>query len=192
MRASEVEERTHKEIKELGREVMRGWAGRLAEEASNRAERAGAVRYKKTLYWHSSLGGVEVEEVRYRDRRGRQQRPFSEPIKAHLPIGSGEVESAHHSLHPDDGGVIKSVGFHSARQNLLRTTVCFSRLGGKGGPAGRGKSVVPYFDATKFPHGTMRQLVAGKNIPFSLPKPGHLPPASGGKQASVKKPRLTK
>jgi hypothetical protein len=73
MRASEVEERTHKEIKELGREVMRGWAGRLAEGASNRAERAGAVRYKKRCYWHSSLGEVEVEEVRYRDRRGRQQ-----------------------------------------------------------------------------------------------------------------------
>jgi hypothetical protein len=39
MRASEAGERTHKEIKELGREVMRGWAGHLAEEAGRQLKR---------------------------------------------------------------------------------------------------------------------------------------------------------
>jgi hypothetical protein len=43
-RASEAEERVIKEIKELGREVMEGWARRLVEEASNREERSGAER----------------------------------------------------------------------------------------------------------------------------------------------------
>jgi hypothetical protein len=44
--AAEAEERTLKEIKELGREVMRGWAG--AWRKRRRIERSGAVRYKKT------------------------------------------------------------------------------------------------------------------------------------------------
>jgi hypothetical protein len=48
-----------------GRSVESGGAG-------------GAIRDKKTLRGHRSLGEAEVEETLCRDQRGRQQRLFSE------------------------------------------------------------------------------------------------------------------
>jgi hypothetical protein len=47
-READAEERMIREIKGLGREVLQEWARSREEEASNRVEQDGAVRYKKS------------------------------------------------------------------------------------------------------------------------------------------------
>jgi hypothetical protein len=58
IRAAEAEERTIREIKALGQEVLQDWATRRVEEASKQAAGVGEIRYKK----NGSTGTAVLEK----------------------------------------------------------------------------------------------------------------------------------
>ena len=80
-KASQAEQRIIEEMRQMGHEVLHGWARRQQQkkEEENDAKPGIHRKEKKNLYWFTRLGRIEIEEqVFTRGRRGPEIRPFSE------------------------------------------------------------------------------------------------------------------
>jgi len=82
-KAAETERSIIEELRQMGNEVLHGWARRQQQkkEAEYNAM-PGVNRKKKKLYWYTRPGTIEIaEQIFTRGRQGRQIRPFFEPAE---------------------------------------------------------------------------------------------------------------
>jgi len=79
-KAAEAERRILEELRQMGNEVLHGWARRQQQKKETEYNaKPGVNRKEKKLYWYTRLGKIEIEEQLFtQGRQGRQIRPFSE------------------------------------------------------------------------------------------------------------------
>src|SRR2546429_3801226 len=78
-KAAEAERRIIEELRQMGNEVLHGWARRQQEKKEQEYNAKPGVnrKEKKNLYWHTRLGKIEIaEEVFTQGRGGPEIRPF--------------------------------------------------------------------------------------------------------------------
>src|SRR5438874_11863792 len=78
-KAAEAERRIIEEMRQMGNEVLRGWARRQQEKKEQEYNaKPGGNRKEKKLSWYTRLGEIEIaEEVFTQGRGGPELRPFS-------------------------------------------------------------------------------------------------------------------
>ncbi|EDN68741.1 hypothetical protein BGP_3755 [Beggiatoa sp. PS] len=79
IKADEAEQRSIKEVRKLGNEVLHDWALHRVEASANELkneEKNVKGNGKKKIAWHTTFGNIEVQE-RLFIRPGKQFRPFS-------------------------------------------------------------------------------------------------------------------
>ena len=95
-KAAEAERRIIEELRQMGNEVLQGWARRQQEKKETEYNaKPGVNRKEKNLYWYTRLGKIEIEEQIFtQGRRGPQIRPFCESAEVECRGYSEDLQRA--------------------------------------------------------------------------------------------------